>query len=125
MSERRVLFQIGVTYQTGIEHLELIPVILRELVESKEKVRFDRAHFKSFGDFALIFECVYFMTEPDYLLYMDTNQAIHLELFRRFHELGIEFAYPTQTLYIHMEGGQGPAIKVTAAETGTSGDSAA
>ncbi len=125
MSERRVLFQIGVTYQTGIEHLELIPVILRELVESKEKVRFDRAHFKSFGDFALIFECVYFMTEPDYLLYMDTNQAIHLELFRRFHELGIEFAYPTQTLYIHMEGGQGPAIKVTAAETGTSGDTAA
>lgn len=124
MAERRVLFQIGVTYQTRQEHLEAIPGILRETIESQEKVRFDRAHFKSFGDFALIFECVYFMLEPDYALYMDTNQRVHLELFRRFHELGIEFAYPTQTLYVHMEGGAGPKppIKMTAAETGSSGD---
>jgi MscS family membrane protein len=124
MNERRVLFQIGVTYQTKQEHLEAIPGMLREIIESQEKVRFDRAHLKIFGDFALIFECVYFMTEPDYALYMDTNQRVHLELFRRFHDLGIEFAYPTQTLYVHMEGGAGPkpAIKMTAAETGSSGD---
>lgn len=124
MNERRVLFQIGVTYQTKQEHLEAIPAMLREIIESQEKVRFDRAHLKIFGDFALIFECVYFMLEPDYALYMDTNQRVHLELFRRFQELGIEFAYPTQTLYVHMEGGAGPkpVIKMTAAETGGSGD---
>jgi len=124
MAERRVLFQVGVTYQTKQEHLEAIPGMLREIIESQEKVRFDRAHLKIFGDFALIYECVYFMLEPDYALYMNTNQNVHFELLRRFHDLGIEFAYPTQTLYVHMEGGAGPkpVIKMTAAETGSSGD---
>ncbi|MDJ0760589.1 MAG: mechanosensitive ion channel family protein [Woeseiaceae bacterium] len=101
MFERRVVFSIGVTYQTSAEKLEQIPVIIREAIESQEKVRFDRAHFQRYGDFALIFEAVYYVISPDYTEYMDIQQAINLNIFRRFEDEHIDFAYPTQTLYLN------------------------
>jgi small-conductance mechanosensitive channel len=103
MYERRIVFMIGVTYQTPRDHLELIPTILREAVEEQEQTRFDRAHFKAHGDFALLFETVYYVTVPDYNAYMDVQQAINLTVHRRFEEAGIEFAYPTQTLFLVRE----------------------
>jgi small-conductance mechanosensitive channel len=104
MEERRVVFTLGVTYQTKAEKMEMIPAIVREAIEKEEKARFDRSHFKGYGDFALLFETVYWVTDPDYTLYMDIQQKINFELFQRFEEEGIEFAYPTQT--IHLAGGQ-------------------
>ncbi|HED03909.1 MAG TPA: mechanosensitive ion channel family protein [Candidatus Fraserbacteria bacterium] len=100
MFERRVVFSIGVIYQTPVEKLEAIPPMIREAVEAQEQTRFDRAHFKAYGDFALVFEVVYYVKNPDYNVYMDIQQAINLTLFRHFQEQGIEFAYPTQTLYL-------------------------
>ena len=105
MYERRVLFGIGVIYQTPPEKLELIPKIIREIVESQENTRFDRSHFKEFGDFSLNFETVYWVKDADYNLYMDIHQAINLQIYRRFEKEGIEFAYPSQTLFLNKEGG--------------------
>ncbi|MBT8080273.1 MAG: mechanosensitive ion channel family protein [Gammaproteobacteria bacterium] len=98
--ERRIVFSIGVTYQTSAKELRAIPEILREAVEAQEGVRFDRAHFKQYGDFALIFEVVYHVLSPDYNKYMDVQQAINLRIFDDFEARDIEFAYPTQTLYV-------------------------
>jgi small-conductance mechanosensitive channel len=100
MQQRRVVFKIGVLYQTPTEKLELIPTIIREAIEAEEDTRFDRSHFASYGDFSLDFETVYYIGSPDYNLYMDRQQAINLAIFRRFADEGIEFAYPTQTLFI-------------------------
>ncbi len=108
MRERRVVFTIGVTYETPYEKLKLVPQIVREKIEEQKLVRFDRAHLKTFGDFALEYEIVYYMLEPDYNVYMDTQQAINLELVRRFADEGIEFAYPTQKLYMESLTGQLP-----------------
>ncbi len=105
MEERRIAFTVGVVYQTPAEKLERIPAIVREVVEAQENCRFDRSHFAAFGDFSLNFETVYFVTAPDYEVYMDVQQAINLGLFRRFEKEGIAFAYPTQTIYA--EGGAG------------------
>jgi small-conductance mechanosensitive channel len=106
MFERRVSFKIGVTYQTPREKLEGIPTILREAVEAQgsDTVRFDRSHFQAYGDFALTFETVYYVLSPDYNVYMDCQQAINLAIHGRFEEEGIEFAYPTQTLFLVEEG---------------------
>ena len=110
MYERRILFSVGVTYQTPHEKLKEIPGLLREIVEAEEMARFDRAHFKGYGDFALQFEIVYYVLAPDYNIYMDTQQAINLGIHRAFEEREIEFAYPTQTLYVQDEAdGQSPA----------------
>lgn len=98
MAERRVIFSIGVTYQTPYRKLKKIPEIIREIIERLDTVRFDRAHFQTYGDYALTFEVVYYVLDPDYNRYMDIQQAINLAIFRSFEEEGIAFAYPTHTL---------------------------
>ncbi|MBI4548421.1 MAG: mechanosensitive ion channel family protein [Ignavibacteriae bacterium] len=100
MYERRVEFTLGVVYQTPLEQLSKISTLLRQIIESQPNVRYDRAHFKEYGDSSLTFEVVYFVKSPDYNTYMDIQQAINLEIYRRFQEKGIEFAYPTRTLYL-------------------------
>jgi len=107
MRERRILFSIGVIYQTPKAKLETIPTILREAVEASERTRFDRAHFKGFGPSSLDFEIVYYMLVPDYGAYMDVQQAINFRIFERFSAEGIEFAYPTQTVFVAREGSTG------------------
>src|SRR5512145_718856 len=103
MRERRVMFNVGVTYQTPLEKLSRVNDIVRQSIESQSQVRFDRVHFKDYGDSSLNFATVYWITNPDYQLYMDIRQAINLEIFRRFQEEGIEFAYPTRTLFIEKQ----------------------
>ncbi|MGB5702298.1 MAG: mechanosensitive ion channel family protein [Polyangiales bacterium] len=100
MNERRVVFSVGVTYQTPADKLERIPGLIREVVEAQEHVRFDRSHFASYGDSSLNFETVYFVESADYAQHMDILQAVNLALFRRFEEEGIDFAYPTQTIFL-------------------------
>jgi small-conductance mechanosensitive channel len=118
MFERRVVFKIGVTYQTPRDKIERIPGILREAVDSLgDKVRFDRAHFQAYGDFALTFETVYFVLGPDFNLYMDCQQVINLRIHERFEEEGIEFAYPTQTLFLVRGGGLEVAEELVMGET--------
>jgi small-conductance mechanosensitive channel len=103
MNERRVLFSFGVVYQTPIGKLEKIPRMVREIIESIDQTRFDRAHFQKYGDSSLVFEVVYYVLERDYNLYMDIQQKINLTLCRQFEKEHIEFAYPTQTLYIQKQ----------------------
>ena len=59
------------------------------------KTRFERSHFRNFGESALIFEAVYFVLDAEYNTYMDIQQAINLRLISEFAERRIEFAYPT------------------------------
>ena len=82
-----------------MEHLELVPSLIRKSIESQPQARFDRAHFKGFGPSSLDFEIVYYVREPDYNLYMDIQQAINLQLVRDFAEHQVAFAFPTQTLH--------------------------
>lgn len=100
MSERRIVFSFGIIYQTPTEKLKNVNKIVRDIIEKTENARFDRVHFKEYGDSSLNFEVVYFVIDPDYNIYMDVQESINLEIFRQFGEEGIEFAYPTQTLYV-------------------------
>jgi len=103
MNKRRVVFRLGVTYQTNLQQLKEIPVIISGTIKSIDLTAFDRAHFFSYGDFSLIFEVVYYVLSSDYNKYMDIQQGINLQLKEEFEKRGIEFAYPTQTLFITKE----------------------
>ncbi|MBC7562028.1 MAG: mechanosensitive ion channel family protein [Gemmatimonadaceae bacterium] len=105
MQERRVVFHVGVTYQTPRELLERIPGMLRGAIESQAPVRFDRAHLASFNDFAIDFEVVYFVKSAEYNVYMDIQQLVNLSVHAQFEEAGAEFAYPTQTLLLQRAAG--------------------
>jgi len=101
--ERRIIFTFGVLYDTPAEKLRRIPGMVREIVEKTASTRFDRAHFKAFGNSSLDFEVVYYVLSPDYVIYMDIQQNINLAIFEAFEKEGIGFAFPTRT--IHLAGG--------------------
>ncbi len=101
MRERRVVFKIGVIYETPLEKLKKIPQIMKEIIDGIEGVRFDRCHFVNFGDFSLDFETVYYVNDSDYLHYMNIHQEINLKLAEQFSKEGISFAYPTQVIYLN------------------------
>lgn len=99
MDYRRIQFGFGVTYETPGKKLENVPGTVKKVVLAQKKTRFDRAHFKEFGDFSLNYEVVYYLDSTDYNEYMDVQQAINLGLKKEFEKQGIEFAYPTQKIF--------------------------
>lgn len=101
MERRRVVFQFGVTYQTSLKQLKGIPGVVKRIVEDIGGTTFDRAHFHSYGDFSLVFEVVYYINTSDYNKYMDIQQEINIAIKEELEKRGIEFAYPTQTLYLN------------------------
>ena len=100
METRRILFRIGVIYQTTTEKVKAIPAMIERIIRDHELSRFDRAHFQSYGDFALIFEIVYYVLSPDYNQYMAIQHDINICIKEEFEKAGIEFAYPTQQLFV-------------------------
>jgi len=106
MFERRVLFTIGVTYETSRDKLKRVPTIIRKAIEAQHDTRFDRSHFMKYGDYALMFETVFFVLTPDYNTYMDIQETIFFDIHEAFEQEGIEFAYPTQRIYVTPEKGQ-------------------
>ncbi|HPN57240.1 MAG TPA: mechanosensitive ion channel family protein [Candidatus Omnitrophota bacterium] len=100
MEKRRVLFRFGVAYQTPLSQMREIPKIIEAIIKETKDTAFDRAHFFSYGDFSLIFEVVYYVLGPDYNKYMDIQQDINFAIKAEFEKRGIDFAYPTQTLYV-------------------------
>lgn len=99
MDERRIVFTVGVTYETPYEKLKLIPELISSIFDGIDGARLDRAHLASFGDFSLNYEAVYFVESADYAEFMDIQQSFNLSLVKEFEANGIEFAYPTQLVY--------------------------
>ncbi|MEO8139493.1 MAG: mechanosensitive ion channel family protein [Gemmatimonadota bacterium] len=103
MAERRAVFSFGVTYQTPYAALARIPASVKEIVTAEVGVRFDRAHFKTYDDSALTFEVVDFALDAACNRFMDIQQRINFAWFQRFEREGVEFAYPTRTVYVRPE----------------------
>jgi small-conductance mechanosensitive channel len=100
MENRRALFNINVVYNTSYENLKSIPELLKSIVLEQELAEFDRSHFLAYGDSSLTFEIVYYVKDSRYVIFADVQQAINLRIFEEFSKRGIEFAFPTRTLYI-------------------------
>jgi len=100
MQKRRVVFQIGVTYDTTLANIKEIPSIIKKIINSIADTEFDRAHFFSYGDFSLNYEIVFYVINNDYTKYMDIREKINISIMEEFEKRAIEFAFPTQTLHI-------------------------
>jgi small-conductance mechanosensitive channel len=100
MQQRRVVFTLGVTYDTPYGKLREIPDLLKSIIESVEGVTFGRAHFSSYAAYSLDFEVVYYVLSSDYDQYMDLNQQINFKIKEAFERLGVEFAFPTQSIQL-------------------------
>jgi small-conductance mechanosensitive channel len=100
MERRRIVFKLGVVYQTSLDQIKEAPGIVKGVIENVGDTVFDRAHFLSFGNFSLDIEVVYYVLSGDYNKYMDIQQKINFAIKEEFEKRGIEFAYPTQTVFI-------------------------
>ena len=99
---------ITITYDSGHikarRAVEIIKEILADLPEiNGDPDRPPRAYFNEFNDWALNIYMSYWVKPPDYWLYYEVNQRVNLEMMRRFEAEGIEFAFPSQTLYVKKE----------------------
>lgn len=100
MEKRRVVLKLGVTYRTEDKTLKEIPGIVKGIVEGTPGASLERVHFASYGDFSLVFEVVFYVDGNDYIRYMDVQQEINYRIYEEFARRRIEFAYPTQTVYL-------------------------
>lgn len=112
MRERRVAFTIGLALDSPPAKLKKIPAALRAIVESHEHTRFDRSHFARIGAGSLDFETVYFVTTPDYGLYMDIQQDINLRVIEMLEKESLELAVPVQRVWQQQSAAldAGPAV---------------
>ena len=96
---RRVQLNFGVTYQTPPELLASIPAELEAIVGREPLATFDRANMVQFGPSSIDFELLFHVESDDMAEFARVRQDVMLAMLRRFAELGLDFAYPTQTTF--------------------------
>ncbi|SFV16436.1 mechanosensitive ion channel family protein [Pseudoduganella namucuonensis] len=100
MQNRRVQFSLNLDPATPVSVAEGIPAALRRVVERQDTVRFDRAHLKNVTQDALEFEVVYFVLNPSYGVFMDTQQRILLAAMKLVDEVGASVSRPSQRVLV-------------------------
>ena len=106
MTRRRIELGFGVVYQTPHEVAEKIPGMVAAMIKDLQTVEFDRCSMSGFGPSSLDYELVIYSLNADFNRSMAAKSKILLALFKLFGEEGIEFAYPTQTLFIEGTGAE-------------------
>jgi MscS family membrane protein len=66
---------------------------------------FSRCHFTEFGDSSLNFELAYSIDTHDYTVALNDQQAINLKIMQSLEDMGVEFAFPSQTVYLESDSG--------------------
>ncbi len=103
MENRRMIYSLGVTYSTSVEQMKAIPAWVEQIIEVIPNTNFDRCHFTEFGDSSLNLELVYYIDTRDYTTAMNAQQAVNLGIMECFAREGIEFAFPSRTLYLESD----------------------
>ena len=99
------LANISITYDTPPEKVQKAVQIIKDILAQTDEVNRDpelipRVYFNAFKDFYLNILVIYWVHPPDYWLFQQVNQNVNLAIMRAFEAEGIEFAFPTQTLYL-------------------------
>ena len=96
---RKVVVNLGLTYDMDDAKIERAMAVLREIAEEhKEDVEDDFAvGFNEFGDFALNVVFVYRITKGSDIL--GTQTSVNMAILKRFNAEGLEMAFPSQTIY--------------------------
>jgi len=95
---RKVTVKLGLTYDTSPAKMREAMDILRDVASQTDGLEPERqVAFDAYGDFALNITFVYFIRKQADIL--ATMTAVNMAILERFGGAGIEFAFPTQTIY--------------------------
>jgi MscS family membrane protein len=97
------LYTIGITYNSGYEKMCRALEIIREVHKEVEEIENYWVYFRDFGSHSLDILVISWCKELKYEEYLKIQERINLEIMRRFDEEGIEFAFPTHTIYLKGE----------------------
>ncbi|RMR22027.1 MscS mechanosensitive ion channel [Pseudomonas amygdali pv. ulmi] len=100
LQERRIVFEFRLTYDCSVDQIREVPKKVETIINAQKLARFDRSHFRGFGETSLEFETVFIVLDPSYNVYMDVQQAINLDIMEAFAELDVRFAFPSRTVYV-------------------------
>ena len=100
MKHRRQRISISVTYDTWLEKLKLIPEIVKKIVSSQDNVEYERCYLEKMWESSINFLMSYDILSPDYQDSLVVNEKIYLKLIEEFEKDWIEFAFPSQTIYM-------------------------
>ena len=100
---KRVM-NVSITYDTPPEKVQQAIDILKELLNNHEGMEEDyppRVYFNDFKDCSLNILAIYWYHPPAYWDFLAHAEQVNMELLKRYNEAGIEFAFPTQTVYVN------------------------
>ena len=100
---------ITITYDSGQAKTQKAVEIIRDVLANTPEVNTDpekppRVYFSDFNDWSLNIYMSYWVKPPDYWLYHEVNERVNVEIMKAFEAEKIEFAFPTQTLYVKKDG---------------------
>ncbi|MCL2642956.1 MAG: mechanosensitive ion channel family protein [Candidatus Bathyarchaeota archaeon] len=100
LQKRRIVFNIGVTYDTPNEKLRKIPPMIVDIIKSVKGTSPQFVNFNEFGEYSLKFFVSYFVSASDYGKYLEVQQEINLAIREAFEREGIEMAYLKNVTFI-------------------------
>ena len=116
----RRVSNITITYDTPPEKVEKAVEIIREILDNHEGMHPDRpprVYFNEFNDASLNIMMIYWYEPPDYWNFVAFSNKVNMEILRRFNAEGIDFAFPTQTVYVAGDVKRELALRILKAET--------
>jgi small-conductance mechanosensitive channel len=99
LQKRRALMTFGIVYQTPPDLVDRIPAEIEAIVAAEPLAEFDRCHAVAFAPSSIDFELVFHVDSDEVIDFMRVRHAVLLAILRRFAEIGVQFAYPTQTTF--------------------------
>ena len=115
----RWLNNFGLTYDTPAEKVTEAVEIVRSILENHEGMHPDwppRVFFNGFNDWSLNILVVAWYHPPDWWAFQEWVQATCLEIKRQFESAGIDFAFPSRTLYLANEDKRQLKLKIIGEE---------
>ncbi len=96
---------ITITYDSGSSKTQKAVEIIKEVLKDTPEVNTDadrlpRVYFSDFNDWSLNVYMSYWVKPADYWLYLEVNERVNFEIMKRFEAEKIEFAFPSQTVYV-------------------------
>jgi len=111
MPKRRIKMTLGLSYDTSAKQMKAALREIENILEEDEGVdqEYKLVQFTDFGASSMDVFLYYFSTSTVWKEYLDTRERVNLKIMDKIEELGLEFAFPTQTL--HLKGDSLGALK--------------
>ena len=100
MNDRRITFHVDIVKETPLSKVKLFANTVNEMIKKHPKADLVRGHLLELADFSFKYEFTYYVTDADYTVYLDVQQAFNFGILDLLEHNDMKLAYPTQKLNI-------------------------